>query len=325
MSVVDPWTVELETELRALLAPGAVPSEHDDWRLLVLLARVALHPDPPPALGALPDESGRCGRTRQALVGAVRPYPAAVLESLDDALVGNDDPAGPLADALLDVDDLLGVLELEGRHGEARQIATAAAALVELAPELASALAGWAARRLATLDESAAAAELWRAVESAGAIAVTLALPAASSGRPNTAAILDRADRPRLREAEVIELFAASATVRRAWRAAAADLGVTPEPTYGPNWAVYTEGERVMAQLRASSGHAPAGTARLVARAGDCAWTSTLRAARRGTDSSWFDLGTESELAVSFAEAREHLGVGPDTEIAVRLEWDADG
>ncbi|MDP2312863.1 MAG: hypothetical protein Q8P41_08155 [Pseudomonadota bacterium] len=325
MSVVDPWSVQLETELSELLAPAAAPGAEDEWRLLVLLARVALHPEPGPGLSELLGESTRRGRTQQARGAAARPAPGAVLDALDDALAGDEDPAGPLADALLEVDDVLCVLELEGAHAEARETAAQATALIELAPERASALDTWATRRLATLDEGAAAAEVWRAVESAAAVAVTHALPASSAIRRDATSVLDRADRPRERVAEVIELFTACAPVRRAWRAAAADASVAPEPTFGANWTLYTELGRVVAQLHAATGRPPAGSARLVARTGGGEWSHSLRPARRGTDCAWFELGTEGELAALFARARDQLGIGLDAEVAVHLEWDVDG
>lgn len=325
MSSDDLWTLELESELRELLAPELAPTPADQWRLLVLLARVSLHPNPPPALVAVGEEAGRSAHIRQALAAIPAPDSKAALDALDDALEDDDDPAGALADALLDVDDLLGVLELMGLAEQAQATATQAVALIDLAPERASILDTWAARRLETLDEGATAAEVWRAVTSAAAMSLILTLPLRTPHRTEWAATLDRADNDRSNQAEVIDLFTASIAVRRSWRPAAADTVSTSGPTYGKNWTIYVQSGRTFVQIRAAMHHLPTTTALLIARTQDGTWTRRLRAARVGTDSSWFDLGSEDSLAAAFDEARTVLGIGADHPVAVVLEWNRDG
>lgn len=324
MSATDRWTQNLETELGELTARPDDLSGDDLWRLLVLLARVAQHPAPPESLETLAEACTSSGLTTRAQSGGARPAAADVLDALDDALVATEDPAGPLADALLDLDDLVGVLELEGRVAEAAALINQAVALIDLSAVLASALDQWATHRLSTLDKAASATVLWQAVAAAGASAAVHSLPTTQTTPRDVTALLDRADRSRP-VAQVIELFPVVPPVRRAWRPAAADAGAPWEAAEGEDWTVYEDEGAAVAQVHAPSGARPPQVARLIVTAGEQTWAHPLRATRRGGRDAWYRLGTEAELARLFAKARTELGVAPDADVSVRLEWEPDG
>jgi hypothetical protein len=129
----------------------------DAYRALVLLAR--LRDAPPERAGDLPALV-----IASLLARCVLPDPAELLVHLDVALEGDEEPGGPLLDALLDVDDLAGVLGLAGQTPrsaalvvEARQ--RVAARLGRVAP-----LASWAVMRGDALSRGAAVAHLWEDV-----------------------------------------------------------------------------------------------------------------------------------------------------------------
>lgn len=323
MSATDRWTQNLDAELSELIAQPDDLSAADLWRVLVLLARVAQHPTPSERLESLANICTSSGLTDRARAGAARPAEATVLDALDDALLVDEDPAGPLADALLEIDDLVSVLGLEGQDSAAQAIVDQAVALMDLAPVPASALDEWAARRLAVLDEAEPAAQLWQAVAGAGASAVVHSLPAAVVPHQGIAALLDRADRQRPL-AQVIELFPQVPTVRRAVRPAAADAGAPWKAAEGDGWTVYEDGGDTIAQVHAPAGSRPPQVARLVVATGKQTWTEPVRAFRRGERTAWFRLGDEAELARLFARARTELGVAPEVELSVRFEWEPD-
>ena len=194
MIETDAWARTIEVELDELLRRADPLTPEDMWRVAVLLGRAAQLPAPSEQVTVLADQASRTGLGRQALAGASRPSPADLLDILDAALLEGDDPAGPLADALLELDDLLTVLQLEGHATEAESLAAQAEALVALAPRGPAALVDWAARRAATVAAAAPAGRLWSAVASASATAVLEAVPTLRpvTGR-NVHAILDRA------------------------------------------------------------------------------------------------------------------------------------
>jgi hypothetical protein len=194
VSESDAWARTIEVELDELLRQTDALTPDDLWRVAVLLGRAAQFAAPSKQVTAVVDRASRRGLGRQALAGASRPSPGDLLDALDAALLEGDDPAGPLADALLDLDDLLTVLQLEGRATEAETLAAEAEVLVALAPRGPAALVDWGARRAATVAAAAPAGRLWTAVATASATAVLEAVPTQRpvTGR-NVDAILDRA------------------------------------------------------------------------------------------------------------------------------------
>lgn len=321
MSATD-WTRALETELNELIGRPEALSPGDYWRLGVLLGRAAQHPTPPAAVEELAERAASAGLARAALSRAPWPTVGAVLDALDGALMDADEPAGRLADALLDVDDLVTVLELDGRVVEARAIAAQAVALIDLAPGGPAALDEWAARRLATVSEESAACELWNAVAAASAERLFAVLPARRPAPADVDALLERAGG---RTAQVIQLWRAAPPVRRAWRAAAADYRVAWAPGEGGDWTAYDDDGVTVVQVLARGGMGVPRTAILVVAVEGKRWTKVLYPHRVGASSAWFRLGTEEELAGTFEAARTELGVGPDREPEVHIEWEQDG
>ena len=318
----DAWTLTIEAELDDLLGRAGALAPDDYWRALVLMGRAAQHPALPESVEALVGRCSETGLTQRALSTAARPTAADVLDELDDALLAGDDPAGPLADALLEVDDLLSVLEFEGEAEVAGQVVAQAVALLDLEPLQVAGLDQWARQRLATLGEGAVPRELWSAVATAAANATLAVLPARASATRDVAVLLDRAE---AKGAEVIELWPSTPTVRRAWRAAAADYGSGWEPAEGDNWTTYDDDGVTFAQVRVGAGEAPPQAATLIVEAEQGRWETPLPAHRVGGSSVWFRLGSEQELAAIFVRAREALGVGTDAVPALRLEWERDG
>lgn len=321
MSATDTWTRNVETELAELLARASDLDDGDRWRLVVLLARASLHPAPGEALERLVDEAGALGVVAD-LPDAAWPDASDVLDALDDALAAADDPTGPIADALLDVDDLAGVLELLGRSVQARAFVAHAVALVELAPEPVVALQPWAVRRLSTLSEDAAASALWRAVESAPVAALTRVLPA-HGRRVDVDAVLSTADLAY--SAMIIPLFPGVRPVERALRSAAADGDPRWSPVEGDGYTVYAEAGRTVVQIHATPGRPAPGLVAVVVEGGGRSTRWDVPASRRTDQDAWFDLGDEAELTTRLADARRALDAGANTELTVRLEWAGNG
>ena len=322
MSATDTCIHNIEAELDELFAGAGALTPDDLWRVLVLLARAAQHPALPLEVEAAIDRVVQGGLPSRALVEARRPSAVELLDALDSALLSAEDPAGPLADALLEIDDLLSVLELEERRGEAETLADQAVALVDLAPQGAAALDAWATRRLATVSEHAAVGRLWSAVAVAGASTVLASLPALDPRPMDVHDILDRAAG---HLAEVIPLWASTPTISRAWRAAAADFEAAWSPAEGEDWTTYDDDGTTVAQVQVRAGEKAPQTATLVVQVADRRWTSIVRADRVGVSGAWFRLGSEKELATIFERAREELGVGLDSEPEVWIEWERDG
>ncbi len=181
------WLEKAHREL-ATLAPIAREDEADAWRAAVLIAR--LHGN---HFGLeLPGDA--IGRARTLVDVAGPPEPQTLLDDLADALDDDEDPAGPLHDVLLDVDDAVGVTSLIGDAGTAHELASRAAALVSLYPERVLELGAFAEMRLGTLSPGVPIAAMWRAVEQAPATLLVEALPPIAVSR---AAALPRRAQPR--------------------------------------------------------------------------------------------------------------------------------
>ncbi|WP_437966947.1 hypothetical protein WMF04_46580 [Sorangium sp. So ce260] len=146
----------------------------DAYRALVLLARLRDAPPAAPAPGDVltVDVAGLLQR-------CARPDLDEILTSLASALEGAEEPGGPLLDALLDIDDLAGVLGHAGEEAARERLVAEALALVARRPERVAPLAGWAEMRRAALAPGAVITPLWEAI--LGAVL------APSSGRAQSA------------------------------------------------------------------------------------------------------------------------------------------
>lgn len=147
----------------------------DAWRAGALIARLLGSPSGPVPPAHL------LGRLPEIIAVAGSPDAQAVLDRVADELYSETDPWGPLLDALLDVDDALGMLAVSGQDETALALARRVAGLVSLHPERVLALGPFAEMRLATVREGAGPGIVWNAVERAPAHALAEALPAAST------------------------------------------------------------------------------------------------------------------------------------------------
>lgn len=168
---MDPqaWLNGVRAELVAL-APRAEDSANDAWRAVVLMARLLAAPSQP---SPAPELVVRLPKLFE-IAGASDP--ASLLESLADALDGDEDPWGPLADACLDVDDAVSVGQLVG-WPEAQELARQAAALIELSPRRVFSLEPLAVLRIATVRAESVVNVVWSAVRDAPALMLADALP----------------------------------------------------------------------------------------------------------------------------------------------------
>lgn len=229
---MDPhtWLEKARREL-ATLAPIAHGDEADAWRAAVLIAR--LHGNPlglefsfagsasPPRESAMNDDPIERARTLVEVAGP--PDPQTLLDDLADALDDDEDPAGPLHDVMLDVDDAVGVTALIGDAVTANALALRAAALVSLYPGRVFALGSFAEMRLGTLAPRSPIATLWEAVEQAPAALLVESLPPVARSRPAAAR------RPRLREVSFpshLHQAAASSSQREPIRLDIPDTGL---------------------------------------------------------------------------------------------------
>lgn len=169
---MDPaaWLQKAYDEL-VELGPAAEKDPADAWRAGVLMARLLTSPEGP----VPPAELVR--RLPQILAVAGSPDPQELLDRVLAQLDSETDPWGPFLDALLDVDDALGVLSLSGQHESALALGQRVAALVSLHPERSLALGPFADMRLAAVREGVGASIVWSAVERAPAHALAEALP----------------------------------------------------------------------------------------------------------------------------------------------------
>jgi len=190
MNTDHPWLRKAQGELSGLLAgerTRPLPPA-DAYRALVLLARlrqapeavgVATHTVPAEVIQGL---AARC----------TLPDGEDLLAALDGAFGSESEPAGELLDALLDVDDLTGVLGLLGRDADARVVSAQAAAITSLHPERVTPLVPWSDDRLASLRPDAPTAAVWLAIRHAPAELIAPMLPAPDEIPPGAHRTLER-------------------------------------------------------------------------------------------------------------------------------------
>lgn len=176
---MDPrdWLQKAQVELNSL-ATDALDDPEDAWRAVVLIARLLGSPNalsPPTALMVrLPALLATAGVTDAE---AAHEIAAEILEAVAEELETQEEPWGPLLDALLDADDTLGVLNLVGLDDLARALSQRVAALTSLYPERVLSLDSFAAMRLQTVRAEATVAEVWRSIERSPAQILAGALP----------------------------------------------------------------------------------------------------------------------------------------------------
>lgn len=148
-----------QRELDALLAANdkAPLAGADAYRALVLLARLRDAQSPSEFHGPAVDVADLLRR-------CVLPDAESVLGDLEAALDGEGDPGGTVHDALLDVDDLAGVLGWTGGTSTRANLVKAARALVQKHRSRLLPLAEWAKMRTSSLWEMAMSWELWNDV-----------------------------------------------------------------------------------------------------------------------------------------------------------------
>lgn len=205
---MDPtvWLQKAHDELLEL-STKAEGDPADAWRVGALIARLLGSPGgpvPPPEL---------VHRLHQILAVAGSPEPQELLNRVADQLGSETDPWGPLLDALLDVDDTLGVLSLSGPKETSRALAQRVAGLVSLHPERVLALWSFAEMRLATVRDGADADIVWRAVVRAPAHALADALPAPASRAESVLVAF-----PSFRIPEQLTRAAADSASQKVWK-----------------------------------------------------------------------------------------------------------
>ena len=169
---MDPlaWLEKASKELAALL-PMADRDACDAWRAAVLAARLIGNP-----LGVGFADDLR-DRVRLLVDVAGPPDAEELLGRVADELDADDDPFGPLHDALLDADDAVGVLGVLGDEEGAIELAGRVAGMISLFPDRVLDLDEFAEMRLGSLAATKPEARIWRAVEHAAAILFASALP----------------------------------------------------------------------------------------------------------------------------------------------------
>lgn len=171
-----PWHQAALTELGELHPDTEMVAEA--WRALVLVGRLLSAPVP-----HLPEAAWVKSLPRLRLLAGPSD-PADLLERLATALEGDDDPAGPLHDALLDIDDELVVTAMAGGAASGEALALRAQGLVSLWPERVMALTEFAEMRCHTSRPDALEHALWSQVLSAPAEMLAQSLPSVSKNRP---------------------------------------------------------------------------------------------------------------------------------------------
>ncbi|NNB85292.1 hypothetical protein [Corallococcus exiguus] len=221
------WLQKVLDEL-VNLAPVAEEDPNDAWRAVVLISRLLGSPSGPTP----PAEVLR--RLPALLAQAGMPEPEPLLQRLSEELEAEDDPAGPLFDVLLDIDDSLGALTLHGDSALAQALSRRSAELVARFASRVVPLKGFAALRTATLRPGSEAARLWDAVAHARAV-----LP--------TEDLQERAPTVRRRRVRVLPLPRESARPH-AWTGSA-PLALTSPDGETRAW-LYEEGGRLRLELR---------------------------------------------------------------------------
>lgn len=180
------WLAAARRELDDLCAAGGdALADADAWRALTLTARLRQATDgAPPAAG--PDSA-----LVEAWLGACAPPdPTDLCDALGEALAGDDPPEVCVLDAVLDIDDLAGVLWLRGDEGASAVLLEDACVTLSVYPERHASLGGFARMRLATLTLAAPVRVLWSRVDAALIEAAVATQPLAAS--PSAAALAVR-------------------------------------------------------------------------------------------------------------------------------------
>lgn len=155
----EAWLLKAQRELDELRSSEL--EGVDAWRALALDARLRLCAQSPTYRPLEPH------RALSLLQQVVIPNSEDLVETLGAALESGEDPLGSLLDAVLDLDDTVGILTCQGRAASSESMAVAAAALISLFPERCMELVPFAQSRLETLDIDALPRRLWEAVEQA--------------------------------------------------------------------------------------------------------------------------------------------------------------
>lgn len=158
-------------ELHALLAQRNSPDfdPTDAYRALVLLGRLAQNAHNPRG-GASPDGDRLSREDCVALGMQMRalcqlPEVGELLAVLQRELYSDSQPpAGPLHDALLDVDDWVTVSELLGNQQDAADAVRLAVELLRTAPQRTLALVAWAQMRIQACQPLSRVRNLWQAL-----------------------------------------------------------------------------------------------------------------------------------------------------------------
>ena len=213
------------------LAPVCEEGPEDAWRAVVLISRLAGSPAGPTP----PSELLR--RLPALLKRAGLPETEPLLQRLSEELTAEeDDPAGPLLDVLLDIDDSLGALVLYGDAASARALSRRAVERITHFASRVLPLEGFAALRRATVRPGSEVDELWEAVAHAPA-----ALP--------TEGAQARASTVRRQRVWVLPLPREAARPH-AWTGAA-PLALTSPNGEARAW-LYEEGGRLRLELRST-------------------------------------------------------------------------
>ncbi|MCY1047037.1 hypothetical protein OV208_37395 [Corallococcus sp. bb12-1] len=169
------WLQKAFDELVELASLAEIDLD-DAWRGMVLISRLLGSPSgpTPPAevlrrLPALREQAGR-------------PDPESLVARLSEELAADDDAEGALLDSLLDVDDALGVLSLNGDTDAAQALSRSASELLVRFPSRVRPLEDFATLRGATVRPDSEVATLWKEVAHVPATPATRA-PASEGPR----------------------------------------------------------------------------------------------------------------------------------------------
>lgn len=240
------WILMASKELEELGAQEELDAS-DAWRVLVLISRLLQSPFPSVAIP----------RTFQVSLSglnkkAYTPKPGVVLGRLADLLDEVDeDPWGPLLDAILNVDDTAGVLHLQGNHSDAREVSYRAAGLIALSPLRVLDLGEFATMRLGTIQEAHVRRSIWESIEAAPVLAVTQNLPSTNTLEPGLKLPAPDQDVP---QDNVIYLWAGTMP-QEVYQAAASSLDEDPSYELGPGCWLSRDGELMVLEYRPPKTH----------------------------------------------------------------------